>query len=34
MIGKHKPKAAERVGRWSQALYPLLLIVVLVYSFV
>ncbi len=34
MIGKQKNKTAEWIGRWSQILYPLLLVMVLVYSFV
>ena len=34
MIGKQKNKTAEWIGRWSRILYPLLLVLVLVYSFV
>jgi hypothetical protein len=34
MIGKQKHKTVESVGRWSRALYPLLLVLVLIYSFV
>ena len=33
MIGKQKEKLAEWIGRWSQVMYPLLLLVVLAYSF-
>ena len=34
MIGKQKNKTAELIDRWSRALYPLLLVLVLLYSFV
>lgn len=34
MIGRQKEKTAEVLGRWSHTLYPLLLILILVYSFV
>ena len=33
MIGKQKNKTAEWIGRWSRVVYPLLLMLVLVYSF-
>lgn len=33
MIGKQKNKTAELIDRWSRVLYPLLLMLVLVYSF-
>ena len=34
MIGKQKRKLAEWIDRWSRALYPLLLGLILIYSFV
>lgn len=33
-IGNQKHRTAEKLGRWSRTLYPLLLILILVYSFV
>ena len=34
MIGRQKRETAEMIGRWTRALYPLLLLLVLLYSFV
>lgn len=34
MIGKQKHESTEMIGRWSRVVYPLLLVLVLVYSFV
>lgn len=34
IIGNEKLKTAERIGRWSQIVYPVLLCLVLLYSFV
>ena len=34
MIGRQKRETAEMIGHWTRALYPLLLLLVLLYSFV
>ncbi len=34
MIGKQKHRMVELIGRWSRVLYPLLLVLVLLFSFV